>query len=133
MDPMMTLLLNRYILTIRVPKKDESFLWWVDDGEFRYYHFFQFGVVEKSGGLTAVQLVIGPLLFSIAWLRPSHMVNPVHKFSVDHEIIGENEVGMPIGRVFAWCDCGAFVLGDEMAEILNQHYDAQHGVKRATH
>jgi hypothetical protein len=57
------------IFTIRLPKKDESLLWWVDDGDFVYTHFLQFGKVEKKEpGVKGIDLILGPLKFSLAWL-----------------------------------------------------------------
>jgi hypothetical protein len=65
------------IFTIRIPAKDESFLWWVDDGEFVYTHFLQIGSVKKKKwGAEGVQLIIGPVNFTLAWLPRKIGPNP---------------------------------------------------------
>jgi hypothetical protein len=61
--------IGKTIFTVRLPERGESFLWWVDDGDFVYTNFLQFGKVrKKEPGIKGIDLILGPLNFSLAWL-----------------------------------------------------------------
>ena len=64
--------IGKSIFSISLPDRKESILWTIDDGEFCYTHLFHFGVVQGKSA-QGVQLVIGPMLFSLAWnVRNQH-------------------------------------------------------------
>lgn len=58
--------IGKSIFSMSLPDKGEPILWEVDDGEFCYTHFVQFGAV-RGKSVEGIQLVIGPVLFSLAW------------------------------------------------------------------
>ena len=48
------------------------------------------------------------------------MSNHVHEWSVDHEVLEEiSPLGIPYGRVFAYCGCGENIFNDEIVRRLN--------------
>jgi hypothetical protein len=52
------------VFTFALP--EDELLWWLTDGEFKYTHIVQLGLVRNES-LRAVQLVIGPVLVLVAW------------------------------------------------------------------
>lgn len=68
---------KHYVFSVSMASSGEDALWSVDDGEFVYTHFFQFGFVTESPKRKtkslisfAIQLVVGPVLFSLAFVNP---------------------------------------------------------------
>jgi len=65
------IVLKKAIFTITTGGEDgNGLLWWIDDGEFRYTHLFQFGIVTGQD-IWGVQLVLGPILFFLAGPHPT--------------------------------------------------------------
>ena len=62
------ILFRRAILSAKLGKPGDR-LWHVDDGEYRFYHWLQVGHVTGKDGIGGVQVVIGPLLISLAWRK----------------------------------------------------------------
>ena len=43
----------------------------------------------------------------------------IHEWTIDHQIIGEGPVGMPVGECFAYCGCGTELRSGELERRLN--------------